>query len=302
MSNGNHCPVCRVPATTEPKTGHFLKWNCPRCGKYILADSAEAELRGTPFSTPAAVSGWIRWQNFQGVTPNIRSEYLASLRTRSKPSFRERAERYLMTVIANLPSLNAHFEPTAQELIGVSFCDDDREVGVIIRYLEDKKLTFKSGSHRTHVSPEGHIAADELRSRRAASMQGFVAMWFDPQMDTARDEGFAPAILAAGYSPMIISQKEHVSKVDDEIIAEIRRSAFLVADFTGHRGGVYFEAGYAMGRNLPVIWTCRKDHMKEMHFDIRQYNCIDWTDIPELNKRLQNRIEALLGKGPVVQR
>lgn len=46
---------------------------------------------------------------------------------------------------------------------------------------------------------------------------------------------------------MMIGSKEHSNKIDDEIIGEIRRSAFIVADFTGHRGGVYFEAGFAMG-------------------------------------------------------
>ena len=40
---------------------------------------------------------------------------------------------------------------------------------------------------------------------------------------------------------------------------------FVVADVTNHRNGVYFEAGYAMGMGLPVIWMCHKDDMKEAH-------------------------------------
>ena len=36
---------------------------------------------------------------------------------------------------------------------------------------------------------------------------------------------------------------EHINRIGDEIISQIRRSKFLIADFTGHRGGVYFEAG-----------------------------------------------------------
>ena len=40
---------------------------------------------------------------------------------------------------------------------------------------------------------------------------------------------------------------------------QIRKSKFLIADFTGQRGGVYYEAGFAYGLGLPVIWTCRKD-------------------------------------------
>jgi hypothetical protein len=67
----------------------------------------------------------------------------------------------------------------------------------------------------------------------------------------------------------------------------------------GHRGGVYFEAGYAMGRGLPVIWTCKRDDIDTLHFDVRQYNCIDWTAPGDLATRLQKRIEALLGRGPI---
>ena len=95
---------------------------------------------------------------------------------------------------------------------------------------------------------------------------------------------------------MLISKKEHANKIDDEIVAEIRRSAFLVADFTEHRQNVYFETGFAIGLGLQVIWTCRKDHIEELHFDIRQYNCIDWETERDLAQRLQQRIEAMFGR------
>ena len=91
---------------------------------------------------------------------------------------------------------------------------------------------------------------------------------------------------------------EHINRIDDEIINQINTSRFLVADFTGHRGGVYFEAGYAMGIGLPIFWTCRKDEMSGLHFDIRQFNCIDWETAEELAQRLQSRVESVIGKGP----
>jgi nucleoside 2-deoxyribosyltransferase len=113
------------------------------------------------------------------------------------------------------------------------------------------------------------------------------------------EQGIKLAIERAGFAPMLIRNKEHANKIDDEIIAEIRRSAFLVADFTGHRQNVYFETGFAIGLGRQVVWTCRKNEIKDLHFDIRQYNCIDWKDAAELAKRLQLRIEALFGRGPL---
>jgi nucleoside 2-deoxyribosyltransferase len=73
----------------------------------------------------------------------------------------------------------------------------------------------------------------------------------------------------------------------------------VVADFTGQRGGVYYEAGYAAGRGIPVVWSCRKDQIKDLHFDIRQYNCIDWETPAELARRLESRITAVIGDGPL---
>ena len=88
--------------------------------------------------------------------------------------------------------------------------------------------------------------------------------------------------------------KEHNEKICDAIIAEIRKSKFVVTDFTGHRGGVYFEAGYALGLGLPVIWTCSKDDLDGSNFDTRQYNHIVWESDEELFEKLRRRIEATI--------
>jgi nucleoside 2-deoxyribosyltransferase len=102
---------------------------------------------------------------------------------------------------------------------------------------------------------------------------------------------------------MRIDAKEHVNKIDDEILAEIRRSKFLVADFTCEtqkvRGGVYFEAGFAMALRKPVIWTCKQSSIDDLHFDTRQYNHIAWSSPDELCKKLKARIGAIIGDGPL---
>ena len=101
---------------------------------------------------------------------------------------------------------------------------------------------------------------------------------------------------------MRIDQKEHINRIDDEIIAEIRRSRFLVADFShgdgGARGGVYYEAGFAHGLDLPVIFTCREDSVETLHFDTEHYNHIVWANPEELREKLKNRILAVIGEDP----
>ncbi|KKZ10432.1 MAG: hypothetical protein TQ37_08700, partial [Candidatus Synechococcus spongiarum 15L] len=145
------------------------------------------------------------------------------------------------------------------------------------------------------------------------SKKGFMAMWFDPSMDQAWEKGFEPGIRDAGYEPVRIDEKQHINKIEDEIIAEIRRSRFVVADLThgdkGVRGGVYYEAGFARGLGIPVIFTCRKNEKKEdkeedkvkqeVHFDVDHYNRIIWENPEDLRSKLARRISAVIGDGPL---
>jgi hypothetical protein len=95
-----------------------------------------------------------------------------------------------------------------------------------------------------HISSKIDAGID--RASPPLSHQAFVAMSFDKKLNRVYAKGIKPAIRSCGYKPMIIRTKEHANKIDDEIIAEIKKSTFLIADFTDHRGGVYFEVG-AMG-------------------------------------------------------
>ena len=41
--------------------------------------------------------------------------------------------------------------------------------------------------------------------------------------------------------------------------------------------------------------------MRKLHFDIRQYNCLDWQDdkLTDFKDRLYKRIGAVIGFGPM---
>jgi hypothetical protein len=139
---------------------------------------------------------------------------------------------------------------------------------------------------------KGWQRVPELQKVGKASDQAFVAMWFAPELDEAWREGILPAFDGTGWRPVRVDSIEHNDKIDDRIVAEIRRSGLVVADVTGHRAGVYFEAGLAMGLGLPVVWMVRADHLEGVHFDTRQYNHIVWTTPAELREKLRNRLLA----------
>jgi nucleoside 2-deoxyribosyltransferase len=147
------------------------------------------------------------------------------------------------------------------------------------------------------LTSKGWEELERIEQSGAESSNAFIAMWFDSIQDEV-NKSIQSAIVAAGYIPIRIDEQEHVNKIDDEIIARIRQSKFLVADFTGQRNGVYFEAGFMLGLGRPVIWLCNKSDLEKVHFDTRQYNTIVYDDLENMRSKLQFRIEAIMGKGP----
>ena len=119
-------------------------------------------------------------------------------------------------------------------------------------------------------------------------------------MRQAYEEGIKKAVEECGYKPLRIDQKLDVNKIDDEIIAEIRRSHFMVADFThdkekGVRGAVFYEAGFAYGLGMEVIYSCRKGQEGDLNFDTRQNYHILWETPEDLRAELRKRIGARVG-------
>ena len=177
------------------------------------------------------------------------------------------------------PLLLAHGPQGMNELMIVAI-----QLGLVETQTNELKITI-----------EGWKRIDDLRQSRPNSRRAFVAMWFDNTLDDAWLHGFQPGIERSKYfTAFRIDSVQHNGKIDDRIVAEIRRSGLVVADFTGQRGGVYFEAGYARGLGIPVVWTCREDAKDSLHFDTRQYNHIIWKDPKDLEQQLDARIAATL--------
>lgn len=163
------------------------------------------------------------------------------------------------------------------------------------------------------VTGQGAKRLDLLRSATPDSDRAFVAMWIHQSTQAAFDRAIDPGLRDAGYLPVRIDTTESTGRIDDAIMAEIRRARLVIADFTCEltaakddkmiaipRGGVYYEAGFADGLNIPVVCTCREDHQEHLHFDTRQRFHLFWREdtLKDFRKALSNRIVAAIGEGP----
>jgi hypothetical protein len=321
------CVVCGS-FSIHDSDAEGLVVDCFRCGRFRTGDEGlktvtELKISETP-SRSAMVSGWIR--EHQG--EQLRKDSIEFQLVTRMPSVGQKAEKLLRFLGKSYPHPGTQFEfnkrtakhhfraiemkqaaPGTEDhlrfplsLQGASYAHSLDEVEyLLLQYLVGAKgyLIGDIDSPFYSISPAGWAFLEEVVSG-ADSDTAFIAMWFSTSTNSAWETGVYPGVVAAGYKPFRIDKHDHNNRIDDEIIASIKRSRFLIADFTGQRGGVYFEAGFALGHGLPVVWLCKHSDLHEVHFDTRQYNMITWSDdkLADLAKALQLRIEATIGRGP----
>lgn len=287
--------------------GSFLYCRCPNCGEYRISGEARADL---PYyfenklkNTKHLIAGYLRESNELKLKPeiitneNIYSILASGLIPRT---LGEKLNKLLSYIYLRSGSILMPIE-IQMNCPAIAYAVTEDELAQMIMALQESLLIKGFPSARTMGKPvnlnltiKGIEKAESLLTTQVASTQCFVAMWFSEEMHKIYENYISKAISDAGYKALIISQKEHNDKICDEIIAEIRKSRFIVADFTAHRGGVYFEAGFAYGLGTPVIWTCRKDHLDQAHFDVNHYNFVVWETGDELYSKLLNRIKATI--------
>ncbi len=293
---------------TEAKVYEITESERAFGGYSIDAALLDAFVKGLPDTAKAKLTTWLIDQWKRGnYMPEITHFELDRARRRRSLPVHVRGDRLLYAL--SLASKDRHlgefrdFGRARNQMLAWSESLNRSEVNYLVEYLEKRGWLEQDARAGRRVTVEGHTRVDEIEreEQNLTSNQCFVAMWFDDQMTDAFKNGIKPAVEEAGYEPVRIDQKEHANKIEDEIIAEIRRSRFVVADFTcgadGARGSVYYEAGFAHGLDIPVIFTCREG-ANEPHFDINHFNHIVWKTPEDLRERLWNRIRALIGHGP----
>jgi hypothetical protein len=310
------CPIWNTEAEELAKHYDDLKVDSPRAGGiYRISGTAAGTVKAKTPAERARLTTWIVDQRRSGVeAPHVTDDVIREAVSRRPLSTSARLQRFFLLALARDLQPTGTFKVAgivdekylddAGAIAAWTECRANEEVADLLRLLQEEGLVTDGQVKK--LTAKGFERMEALESGAARTTQAFVAMWFDSSMTDAFDKGFQQAIVDAGYRAFRVDRKEHGNKIDDEIIAEIRRSRFVVADFTCGvvdvadkpvamaRGGVYYEAGFAQGLRIPVIWSCRENCLEHVHFDTRQFNHIVWTDPADLRVKLLNRIRAVI--------
>jgi hypothetical protein len=173
--------------------------------------------------------------------------------------------------------------------IGTSLKASEPHAGIewLLTHLADEKLLNAkimgpdawSRDYRLQLTMRGWEKYAQLKQTRINSRTAFMAMKFgDIQLDDMVETCFKPAIKRAGFELKKLTDEQPAGLIDDQIKAAILSGRFVIADLTHGSHGAYWEAGFAEGLNLPVIYTCEKTvwDEKETHFDTNHMLTIVW--------------------------
>lgn len=318
-----NCPICKSPTieTEQDETVDIHHVTCMRCGDYFIDGHFEKILRDNSFSMEEIIqiSGWIRAQR----SPQITKSVLKNISKTSIPSIAERGINLLRYLAKKFPKpgeyiilpleqvgkivINRHrineegLSQAASEilpLLGVSYSENYNDLRYLLKEYLEKQGYLDSIKDSLFITPNGWTFIEDYLAQKGTSKIAFIAMWYDEKHMKKLFPYISEAVEQTGYTPKVVISHEHNNDINDEIIALIKKSRFLIADFTGQRGGVYFESGLAKGLGKEVIWLCHENEKTNLHFDTSHYNFIFWNDnkkgLAELSKKLKSRIEATI--------
>ncbi len=301
------CPICQLDADKikVQDRGERLTYHCPRCGSFIITRSVIGQLiKRRP---NYLLSAWIKERDYLGFWVEIDTSNINEI-IEELPNYTPREK---MTILMkNLETMSRYPGDDIRIDIIIDFpiawADGLQEFLYYLQTLSDRGFISTDKPGRIYsdqsnyievvITADGWDYLEESEKRLEDKTQVFVAMSFSERMKPLWVNSIKPAIEDAGYRAYRIDAEPHIDRIDVKIIAEIKNSRFVVADVTDQKHGVYFEAGYAIGLDLPVIWMVREDDLDNVHFDTRQYNHIVWASEEDLKEQLYDVICAVIGK------
>ena len=298
------CKICKHKAKTHlyNMENDSEAIDCSYCGKYYLMHSLETDIYQEYEESFYKVSSWIRMQNDKfDINPEIDDEKFKKVLHMKDKKIKEKFDLMMKYFLdfKNNTWLNS-------EVLVKCWIKNINELNLLINKAIEKKLldiqpgTSFSGEYQypnlRYITFDGLEYIENLNEINSDSKNIFVAFHFTKKMQSIFDNDIKTVIedLDFNYVRVSSSTTNTDTHINDDIIGKIKSAKIVIADFTGQRNSVYFEAGFAMGLNIPVIWTCNESDVDSLSFDTRQYPHILWSNSQDFADQLIKRIKTII--------
>jgi hypothetical protein len=317
------CELASAESNQEFDTGTYTIM-CRRCGKYRATEGAHSELIAIEFPQPSstrnvelalsiALSPDSKLLPFLSAATRQASEEGSPLELRESLWRSWAAAQERLSVSQKARKALEHIgrkssRPGAEVAVDVDVdypvvgAVHPDELGLYLGHLAKNGLitphTTMSRRWDTSLTMAGWEELEPLRKSQVVRGRVFVARWFDDDLDEAYLMGIKAAIEDpdVGCEAVMLKESRDPTNINNEMLAEITRAEFVVADLTRNRPNVYFEAGYAMALGRKVIFTCQAAQPDGVHFDTAPFRRIEWQDPGHLFRELKATLIWLKGQ------
>jgi hypothetical protein len=268
---------CTFCATGLPKpfkrSGDAIEANCPCCGLYRITGSAADAIAhwDMPESEWITIAHHIRKMTDRADPPGLDYATLKAIReTANLPHPDQIIDEFVMW-LGNKSRWPA-------ETMFINYVEHRAVLGAVDGQAFDYMTQYISQTpwfagarvapiggateiRGCALSPRGWERFRQLMRSHSASKYGFVAMQYgNAELDAVVRNHFVPQTQLAGFDLRRLDDNQAAAGlIDDQLRVRIRLARFLICDLTHGNRGAYWEAGFAEGLGLPVIYSCRRN-------------------------------------------
>lgn len=290
-SYSSECVICGFKLDSRPNQENDAKrFQCRNCGEFRITGTAEGMLpNNIEFKPERAklLAHMVRRRYAQKKVVDVDSHLIKRAfddETRFPNAF-EQVTNLIIWLAENLPYPGSPVPISYmrfQAIVGAASSEsfdwvlrsamdkgwiDGHGIKTVPIELKDASLTFSGWEWY------------ETDGKHQRSKTAFIAMKFkDDTLNNIVKKHFDPAVRQAGFRLMRLDDYPAAGIIDNRMRVEIRRSRFLIADLTHRNAGAYWEAGFAEGLGMPVIFTCKESTIENVHFDARNCQIVPWNE------------------------
>ena len=303
-ANYVNCIVCEGQECTRMAGVGANRYECARCGTFVLSTPVEATIEGLLAEKPlrrSLMSYAIRRTQRFGVDPEkiTRSSLPTFWSDERLPTLQAQVDNFLLWIGDNQETSVswAVGRPAAiAAYVGIPISPEG-DIAALnwLRGQIDFQNWYEQGgdwhSQLTfRLTLDGSQRYQQLKKASSESRTAFMALKFgDPLLDNVVESCFKPAVKRTGFELRKLTDKQPAGLIDNQIRAAILSGRFVIADLSHANDGAYWEAGYAEGLGLPVIYTCEEGiwNQKKTHFDTNHMVTIIW-NVANLDAAAEN--------------
>ncbi|AWB44655.1 hypothetical protein DCC85_10755 [Paenibacillus sp. CAA11] len=292
------CLFCDEIVPTKPDGDYdrYIGCSCSQGGFYRLQRDSYTAIHSLPYQKKRdmfhLVSAYIRELTDADETVTLSDSDLEPIVNSSRipVSIEDKGNRLLQYLYRHSegPMDPVVIRPLSSNY-NLTYSHNLQELVYIIDKLISEKLILREGM-TFKLTEEGWREASAAAGGRVLK-PCFVLMPNKEDVRTEWQDRLFPKIEQSGYLPRIQTHLDQPNR-DKSTLEQIADSKLVIADLTGQASEVYFAAGYALGLDIPVIWTVNRNDADRRICPVQDIRPIVWDTIDELGIMLQQKLSS----------